>query len=69
MYVFWLCPGHAEAPGPGIKPAPEQQLELQQWQCWISDPLCHTLSMNILNDVVHPGEDTEYKTQNSCPNR
>ena len=27
--VFWLCPGHVEVPGPGIKPQPQQR------QCWI----------------------------------
>ena len=29
------CPQHAEVPGPGIKPAPQQWPESQQWQCQI----------------------------------
>ena len=30
---------HVEVPGPGIKPTPQQQPELLQWQCWILNPL------------------------------
>ena len=29
-WLFWLCLRHAEVPGPGIKPAPQQRPELQQ---------------------------------------
>ena len=29
FFFFWLCPGHAEVPGPGTEPVP------QQWQRWI----------------------------------
>ena len=32
---FWPCPRHAESPGPGIKPMP------QQWQCQILNSLRH----------------------------
>ena len=32
---FWLHPWHAEVPGPGIKPMPQQWLEPLQWQCQI----------------------------------
>ena len=37
----WPCPRHAEVPGPGIKPTPQQWLEPQQWQCQIPNPLNH----------------------------
>ena len=31
FYLFcWLCPQHAEVPGPGIEPMPQQQPEPQQ---------------------------------------
>ena len=26
FFPFWPCPWHAEVPGPGIKPAPQQHL-------------------------------------------
>lgn len=68
MY-FGCAQGMQKLPGQGSNPHQSSNWNCSQWQCWIPDPLCHTLSMNILNDVVHPGEDTEYKTQNSCPNR
>ena len=41
-YFFWPHPQHAEVPGPGIKPVPQQQPELLQWQCQILNLLNHT---------------------------
>ena len=40
-YYFQPHPKHVEVPGPGIKPAPQQQCEPQQWQRWILNPLSH----------------------------
>ena len=34
VYV-WLYPWHTKVPRPGV------ELTLQQWQCWILNPLCH----------------------------
>ena len=39
--LFWPLLWRAEVPRPGIKPTPQQQLELLQWQCQILNPLCH----------------------------
>lgn len=39
--LFWLHPQHAEFPRPGIKPAPQQQLEPLHWQCQILNLLSH----------------------------
>ena len=49
--LFWLCLQHVEVPGPSIKPEPQQQPKLLQWQCQILNPLCHkrTPGQNILN--------------------
>ena len=33
LFVFWPCPWHAEVPGPGIKPEP-QQSQCQPLNCW-----------------------------------
>ena len=38
---FWQCSCHAEVPGPGMEPAPEQGLEPPLWQCQILNPLSH----------------------------
>ena len=35
LLFVWLCLWHAEFSGPGVEPAPQQQLEPQQWQCQI----------------------------------
>ena len=35
FFFFWLCPQHAQVPGSGIQPAP------QQWQHWILNLLHH----------------------------
>ena len=39
--MFWPCPRHAEVPGSGIKPMPQQWPEPQQRQCWILNLLSH----------------------------
>ena len=39
--LFGCAPWHEEVPGPGIKPAPQQQLAWLQRQCWILNALCH----------------------------
>ena len=38
---FWLYLWHAEVPGPGIEPMPQQQPKLQQWPPWILNPLSY----------------------------
>ena len=38
---FWSCLQHIEIPGPGIKPVPQYQPKLLQWQHWILNTLCH----------------------------
>ena len=38
---FQPCLWHMEAPGPGIKPMPQQWPKQLQWQHWIFNPLHH----------------------------
>ena len=33
FFFNWLCQGHVEVPGPGLKPKPHQWPEPLQWQC------------------------------------
>ena len=37
---FFSHSWHAEIPGPGIKPGPQQWPEPLQWQHWVLNPLC-----------------------------
>ena len=32
---FWPCPQYMEVYGPGVKPVPQPQPKVLQWQCWI----------------------------------
>ena len=41
LILFWLLPWHAEGPGPGIEPKPQQWPKLLQWQHQILNWLCH----------------------------
>ena len=47
-FFFWLFPRHAEVPGPGIEPMPQQWSEIQQWEHgsllnWNEPQECHDL--------------------------
>ena len=50
LVVFWPCLQHAEDPGPGIVPAPQQWPKPWEWQYWILNPLNHK---GIANEVFH----------------
>ena len=39
-FFFWPHPPHAEVPGSGMEPTPQQQPEPLQGQHWILNPLC-----------------------------
>ena len=41
FFFFWLHPWHVEAPGPEIKPTPQQPPELLQWKRQILNLLHH----------------------------
>ena len=42
LFFFFLpCPRHVEVPRSGVKPMPQQQPKLRQWQCQVPNPLSH----------------------------
>ena len=49
FFFFWLCPWHMEVPGPGIKPMPQQQPKLLQWQHWILNLLHHKQTLDMIH--------------------
>ena len=44
IYLLLATPTHVSVPGPGIKPAPQQEPEPLQWQCQILNLLHHKKS-------------------------
>ena len=41
VFCFWPCLWHVEAPGPGIKPMPQQWPKPLQWRHRIPNQLCY----------------------------
>lgn len=65
--LFWLCPQHAEVSRSGIKPSPQQQSRLLQWQHWILNLPSHRRTSRIvwLLSVCYI-EDTYFRGSNFC---
>ena len=53
FFFFLPCLQHAEVPGPGIKPMPQQQPKPLQWQHEILSPLCHKGTPESLKHYAH----------------
>ena len=61
--LFWLWPEHAEVPGLGIKPMPQQRPERLQWQHRIHNLRSHqgTLEVGILAPEVREWKKWQWK--------